>query len=105
MIYRHGDLLIKSYKPTGKLKKIGSFNSFVLAEGETTGHRHLITAEPKTKFNVYQNENGQYVLELESGVELTHEEHNKINILPDMYVVGNEQEYNYFALESQKVQD
>lgn len=104
MIYRHGDLTLKSVKLDKSIVKlIGKFKKFVLAEGETTGHKHLL--ESKTAFNVYQNDKGQYILEMEGKSELTHEEHNKIELMPDLYILGNEQEYNYFEEQSQRVQD
>jgi len=105
-IYRHGDLVIKSIKiDKSKLKFIGKKTSFVLAEGETTGHKHLLEAETGTSFNVYQNEQGQYILEMENAGEITHEEHDTIKLLPDMYVVGSEREFNYFSESTQRVID
>lgn len=105
-IYRHGDLLIKPIKiDKSKLKFLGKFDKFTLAEGETTGHKHLLVAEPKTSFNVYQNDQGQYVLEMEKSGEIRHEEHSTIKLLPDFYVVGNEREYSYFENEIKKVID
>lgn len=105
-IVRHGDLIIKPIKTDkSKLKFLGKFDKFVLAEGETTGHKHLLIAEPSTAFNVYQNEQGQYVLEMENVGEIKHEEHNTVKLLPNMYVVGNEREYNYFEQQSQRVID
>lgn len=106
MIARHGDLVIKPIEvDKSKLKFIGKHISFTLAEGETTGHKHTLTAEPSTTFNVYQDEKGQYVLEMEKSAELSHQEHNTIKIIPGMYVVEGEQEYDYFFLNTVKVQD
>ncbi len=105
-MYRHGDLIIKPIKVDKlKLKFIGKHTSFVLAEGETTGHKHNIEVEQGTAFNVYQNEQGQYILEMENPATLSHQEHNTITLMPDMYVVENEREYDYFSLETVKVLD
>ena len=105
-ITRHGDLLIKPIEADkSKLKFIGKFESFTLAKGETTGHSHKLTAEPKTAFSVYQNKQGQYILEMEGNGKITHEEHSEVSLIPGMYVVGNEKEYNYFSEQSQRVID
>lgn len=105
-IIRHGDLIIKPIKNIpGNCKFIGKFDKFTLALGESTGHSHLLVAEPTTSFNVYQNEQGQYILEMESEGKLTHEEHNQVTLLPDMYIVENEREFNYFSKSVQRVID
>lgn len=105
-IIRQGDILIKPIKiDKSKLKFIGKKSSFVLAEGETTGHKHTLVSDPTTEFNVYQNKQGQYILEMEHEGKLNHEEHNQITLLPDMYIVGNEREFNYFSEATQRVID
>ena len=104
MMIRHGDLILTPTKNKG-LKSLGKFGSFVLALGETTGHKHLLVAEKTTQFEVFKDNEGRFVLKLNNPATISHEEHNTITIMPDTYVVGNEQEYNYFELEAQKVID
>ena len=105
MIYRHGDIILRPAKKQEGLKFIGRFKSFVLALGEHTGNKHLLTSCPTTEFEVYQDKGGNYFLNLSGGGKLTHEEHKSIEVMPDFYVVGNEKEYNYWEQETQKVQD
>jgi hypothetical protein len=106
-IYRHGDLLIKEIKELPKtIKKIAQGNSFVLAEGETTGHKHiLISNETKTGFEVYQDVNGSFVLDLKANAEVSHEEHKTIKIKKGIYFVETEREYNWFEKAIKKVVD
>ena len=103
MIYRHGDLLLYPTKKAGK--QIYKGEKYVLAYGEITGHKHLLTAEPQTEFEVYQDEQGNTILNLKGKGQLTHEEHKKIEILPDTYKVIHEQEYDYAEQEINLVLD
>ena len=84
---------------------MGFFTSYTLAEGEITGHRHLITAKPKTEFEVLQDESGQVYLKMENSGQLTHEEHKTIEVMPDMYIVGNEEEFDYNERQLKRVVD
>ena len=104
-IFRSGDILLKEVKKPKNLKFVGKKTSFVLAIGETTGHKHLLTAEPTTVFDVFQDEKGNYYLEMENKGMLTHEEHKEITIERGFYIIGHEQEYNYFENEAVRVQD
>jgi len=104
-IYRHGDILLKAIKLNSKLKSLGKFNQYVLAEGETTGHKHTLVAKPQTYFEVLEDEKGQKYLKLEREAELTHQEHKTIKIMPDFYVIGNEREFSYEDQELKKIQD
>ena len=104
MIARHGDL---SFHPIAKLPKdaveVKHNSSFVLALGEHTGHKHVITAEPDT-FKVYQHE-GNYILELKAEAKISHEEHHTITLRPGIYIQKIEQEYDPFLQQINKVQD
>lgn len=102
-IYRQGDLIIKPInKLPENLKIVNKENRFVLAEGEQTGHKHLLVAE---RMEILQDTNGKFYFNFGNSVELTHQEHKTITILPGIYEVGNEQEYDYMLNEIKKVQD
>lgn len=102
-IFRQGDLVIKPIeKLPENLKVVSKGNQFVLAEGEQTGHKHLLVAE---KLEVLQDEKGRYYFQLQNNATITHEEHKTITILPGIYEVGNEQEYDYFLREVRQVND
>lgn len=100
-IYRHGDLF---FKPVKKVegKEIKHQGSFVLAEGETTGHKHVITAE---RMEIRQAENGRFYLSLGNGGTVTHEEHKTITLPPGLYEMGNEREKDWFNGAVRKVVD
>jgi len=82
------------------LKKL---NKPVLAEGEVTGHAHVIDAD----VDVYLDESsGSREFHLDEPATIVHEEHNPITIEEmDDFEVGKVQEYDHFLEESRNVQD
>ncbi|MDE2218682.1 MAG: hypothetical protein KGJ58_04550, partial [Patescibacteria group bacterium] len=77
-IFRHGDITLKRIDILPQeSKEIFKGNSWVAGYGETTGHRHLITAE---RMIVRQADNGRYYLSLGDSGVLTHEEHKTLTI-------------------------
>lgn len=91
--YRHGDLF---FTPVDKLEgsEVKHNGSFVLAEGETTGHKHLLTADRMT---IRKTEDGRFYLSLETPGTITHEEHKTIVLPPGIYEMGNEREKDWFS--------
>ena len=105
-IYRHGDLLIREIKELPKtIKKLVKTDKFVLAEGETTGHKHLLKDKTKTGFEVYQDVNGNFVLDLKVDAEVSHEEHKTVKIKKGIYFVEHEKEFDWFEKATKKVVD
>jgi len=104
-IYRHGDVILLKIEalPDG-LKKIENNGSFVLALGETTGHKHVLTA-PKIDLEVYQDAQGRNYFKVNSDARLSHEEHGTLVITPDIYVQGQEREKDWFSGAVRKVVD
>lgn len=100
--YRHGDVIISEAEGKFEGKTIKHNGSFVLAYGETTGHKHLLTCERMT---IKQAENGRYFLSLEVEGKLSHEEHKTLTIPAGDYLVGNEREFDWFQKVSRKVVD
>ena len=92
-IYRQGDILIiealDGTAPEGK--PVVKNGKSVLAEGEATGHFHEMTAETTQLYGVDTDERRWLVVEEET--ELTHPEHNTINIAPGTYWVVYQREY------------
>lgn len=103
--WRHGDISGHriSALPDG-LKEVAQNGSFVLAEGETTGHKHCITATPKT-MRVLQGPDGRFYLDIQDSAEISHEEHKTIFVQPGIYEVRHEQEYDWFAHKTRRVID
>ena len=87
-LYRQGDVLLKRVEKTaGRLVGEGER---VLAEGEVTGHRHVLTGA--TKF--FENGNGTVMVEVEEeGALLVHEEHHELQIPAGAYAVVLQREF------------
>ncbi|HBP64561.1 MAG TPA: hypothetical protein DD730_09860 [Desulfosporosinus sp.] len=100
-IFRHGDVDIKQIEklPT-KLKKSGDL---ILAFGEVTGHSHRFT--DRSQVEVFLAADGMKYLKVLSPSPLIHEEHKEIKILPGLYEVKIEREWDYSEEEMKKVVD
>jgi hypothetical protein len=93
MIYRQGDVLLKETKFVGG-DLTGQGESLVLAEGESTGHRHLLSSpEPISVFDVPSTE--RRFIWLTRPATLTHEEHKQLVIGEGTYEVIRERSYDY----------
>jgi hypothetical protein len=101
-IIRHGDVIVEKFKGSFEGKEVTHNGSFVLAYGETTGHKHLLTCE---RMMIKQDINGRYFLHLETEGRLSHEEHKTLTIPAGDYLVGAEQEMDWFQKVARKVID
>jgi len=79
--------------------------SVVLALGEQTGHKHVITVPNIDDMVAYKQPDGGWILELKNTGVVTHEEHGTIEIPAGTYLVGKEQEYDWFSKSTRKVID
>ncbi len=103
-IYRHGDLAFHFVKETsGEILKHNG--SFVAAEGETTGHKHLIEVNNKNDLIIKKDTNGNYYFELINDGQISHEEHKTIVLPRGKYKMLHEQEKDWFSLSVRKVVD
>jgi len=94
-IYRHGDL---SFHPIEKLPEgLKKSKDNVLARGEHTGHKHIITAEVGN-CDVYQNDKtGELVVVVDGKASLVHEEHKTLIFETGIYRMKQEREFDYFS--------
>lgn len=103
MHYRHGDL---SFHPIESLPeglfKVEHKGSYVLARGEHTGHKHVISAPD---IEILKDKEGNYYIQVKTEASLVHEEHKKITFVPGIYRMKNEREMDYFLGEVTRVQD
>ncbi len=90
-MYRQGDVLLVRIEaiPLGAKQCLGPV---VLAEGEVTGHAHQIPSGAQ----LWQLEETRFVL-AEHEVEMTHQEHSSIQLLPGVYEVRRQREYDLRA--------
>ena|SRR3990167_8034327 len=100
--YRHGDLLLKQIDELPKNLK--AVEGGTLALGEVTGHRHTIEAD-RDILQLYEDENGRKYFMLKKPAPLTHQEHKTITIEKGLYLVEQEQEFDPFKEEINKVRD
>jgi len=101
---RHGDIpFYETNKIEGKLQKHNG--SFVLAEGETTGHYHIITVPKIEDMDVRKTSDDGFVLTLREEGILTHPEHKKLVVPKGTYYVGKEREVDHFNQTIRKVID
>ena len=101
---RHGDLLITRIENTKK--KLKAMDKVVLAEGEHTGHKHLLSKLDSNAKIEFENFVDHMVFKISDGkAQLVHEEHKQIVFEPGTYKVTFEKEYDYFNEEIQKVMD
>ncbi len=102
---RPGDLNFRRIKklPKGLKKKENN----ILALGEHTGHKHVITIDrPQTNMELFEGANGKIYLSIDGGTATaTHEEHKPITFLPGIYEMGFEREYDYLMEEVKQVLD
>ena len=93
--YRQGDVLLVpvGWAPEGCRPISPDHGRFVLAYGEATGHAHALATDSAEFF---QEENGPRRFLLIRGgksVELRHEEHAPVSLLPGLYEVQRQREY------------
>lgn len=93
--YRQGDILLVPVEkiPDGLNEIPRRQGRIILAEGEATGHLHMIEA-PEATFLAQDIEEieGRFIA-VEQEVALTHPEHRTIQIAPGFYEVVRQREY------------
>lgn len=98
LMYRQGDILLKKIKKTELGTKTGEHEK-VLAEGEVTGHKHIMRGSC-----AFYEKDGKVQVQVEREAELTHEEHATIMIPRGTYRVVRQREVNLLG-EIRKVSD
>lgn len=107
--YQQGDVLLFQHSalPEGQLTPVNPGpRGFVLAEGEVTGHAHVIE-KPEVKEDVefFTDSNGTLWMSSKKPVVLKHEEHGHIKVQPGAYKVGRVQEIDPMSREIDAVRD
>lgn len=101
---RHGDISLQPVSETeGEIVK--HEGRFVLAEGETTGHKHVLTVEKPTDLEIRKTADGRFYFDLKASGRITHQEHREITIMPGIYEMTHEREKDWFSLSVRRVLD
>jgi len=99
--YRQGDVLIEQIAKTDHRLKRSQTGKIVLAEGEATGHHHLLECEELESWK----DSEEIVVQINDvqGAQVTHEEHSMITLRKGTYRVTRQREYS--PEEIRRVQD
>jgi hypothetical protein len=91
-MFRQGDVLLVPVDeiPEGVKQVRRDRGRVVLAYGEVTGHAHALE-EPDAELLVLEE---RRFLRVPSGAELRHEEHSTIEVVPGLYEVVIQREYD-----------
>lgn len=105
--YYQGDILFLQQNKIKRsdFKKL-PIEGVVVAEGEITGHKHTVIADPseQTDIRIAQDEKGYYLKVIKGNALVTHEEHKTIVLPIGDYQIIRQVEYDELT-EFQKVQD
>lgn len=110
--YRHGDVVLISRKVPDEARR-SIRGRLVLAEGEVTGHAHVIESDEAELWTVPDEAAEEHTVETErvflrvlaeGGVSLVHEEHAALLIPPGDYEVLHQREWTD-ELEPRRVVD
>lgn len=107
-MYQHGDISL--HKCDEKPKNLKKLDTNILAYGESSGHQHELV---KGKYNLYETEDKQRLLEVLTPTCLRHwnvntnapAEHKTLEIQPQIYWIKHEQKYNPFTKQLERVAD
>jgi len=100
---QHGDVLIREIEKlpmeVQRVERQGI--GLVLAEGEATGHHHVITDKGASLYEL----KGELYLEVTEPVTIIHDEHKPLPIPIGVYQVGRVKEYDYLREMERRVVD
>lgn len=106
MQFKHqGDVTFVPQEVTLSDKLEQHNGSFVLAYGEKSGHRHVITVERPESMKIQKIGDEMYFIFLSEPGTITHEEHKPIVLEPGTYRVGKERELDHFMKAIRRVVD
>ena len=104
VLLQQGDVLLESVDeiPAGAKTVEPKERGYVLAEGEETGHAHVIDKVADIEF---VEKDGMFYIKNKKPVTVTHEEHKPITIPSGIWRVRGVREYDHFSEEARRVQD
>lgn len=101
---QQGDVLFfKASELPQNLKKAKvKDGKYVLAEGESTGHAHVMEAGAGV---MYEDDSKALWLKVDKTADVVHEEHKAVTLDPGVYKIGIVREVDPFSEEIKKVTD
>ena len=101
--YQQGDVILRRKRsmPKDPKRLSPAVRGYILAEGEATGHAHVLDVEP---CEMYEKDGIIWVKVIEPA-KLRHEEHHEQVIAPGVYQLGRVTEVDPFTEETRRVQD
>lgn len=99
---QQGDVILRKLTamPDGNAAPV-SKGRCVLAEGESTGHAHVIEDDEAELIRIGE----RMLLKLGRAATVVHEEHGPITLAPGIWEVGRVQEYDYLSKMARPVAD
>lgn len=90
---QQGDIILKKLEALPDGTKLISRKRCILAEGEATGHAHIVDCDEAELLR----DGDRILLRLTKAASITHEEHKPITLSPGVWEVGRVQEYDYYS--------
>lgn len=104
VFYQQGDVICESVEciPADAKKVEAKPRGYVLAEGEVTGHAHVIDKVADIEF---VEKDGMFYIKNKKPCVVRHEEHKPITIPAGLWRVRGVKEYDHFENEARRVLD
>lgn len=101
---QQGDVLITRIDamPTGGTVLRAKTRGYVVAEGEATGHAHVLAPEAVLEM---REVDGVLYARIAGPVDLVHDEHKPVGLTEGIYRFDRVQEYDHFVEEARQVAD
>lgn len=97
MFKHQGDIPFFPYKGKKNGLKTNHNGSLVIALGEHSGHKHVLTVANPNDMQAWKQLEGGWIITLKTEAQLTHNQHGPLTIMPGTYRVGQEREVDWFA--------
>lgn len=98
---QQGDVVLRKIDCVPVGAKLITRKRCVLAEGEATGHAHVVDDEEAELLR----DGERILLKLTRAATVVHEEHKPIQLSPGVWEIGRVQEYDYFSKMARPVAD
>lgn len=101
--YQQGDVVFKSVEKIKGNPVKPDARGYVFAEGESTGHCHVVKDTEAVK--VYEENGVKYVRVITASATVEHQEHGPVALPKGTYRIGIVKEYDPFENDIRRVKD